>query len=200
MARLRSRWNLKDRVRSSEEIATAVGVNIWRIASEGLLNLENEGFETISHAQRLDVIAEFVAFLLHMTDRLVYEELEDRDRHRFMIAVARHLADTMQDNRVDANGPGEYRNMFVEMINARMSDYSECFFSEEEGPGFTLRRIFGDLVKTRMGPKDNKWIPDYVMDAEVPKAMASLKKTLAGLVRPEIRKPPVPEGGVWGEG
>ncbi len=53
MVRLRTRWNLKDRERSLEAIASAVGVNIWRIAGEALLSLENEGFETIDACSTL---------------------------------------------------------------------------------------------------------------------------------------------------
>ncbi len=202
MARLRTRWNLKDRERSIDQVASSVGVSLWRIASEALLNLENEGFETISHAQRLDVIAEFLAFLIHMSDRLVYEKLEEQQRHEFITALAKHLTNLMQDNRRDASGTGQYRQAFVELLNARMEDYSECSFSESEGPGFSLKRILGEQVRDRMGAKDNKWIPDYVMDAEVPKAMESLNKVLEGMLNlaPEDRRPPVPKGGVWGEG
>ncbi len=202
MARLKTRWNLKDRDRSLEEIASAVGVNIWRIAGEGLLNLENEGFETISHSQRLDVIGEFVAFLVHMTDRLVYGKFAEGQRRKIISAVASHLTQVMQDNRVDANGPGQYREPFIELLNSRMEDYSDCSFSEQEGPGFGLRRIFGDYVRQKMGAKDNKWIPDYVMDVEVPKAMASLNRVLQGMLylNQDTRIPPVSPGGVWGDG
>lgn len=202
MARLRTRWNQKDRERSIEEIASALGVNIWRIAGEGLLNLENEGFETITHAQRLDVLGEFVAFLIHMTDRIVFGKIREDQRQALISAVASHLTGVMQDNRVYASGPGQYREAFVELLNLRMDDYSDCSFSEQEGPGFGLRRIFGDVVRQRMGSKDNKWIPDYVMDVEVPKAMESLTRVLQSMLDldQEMRVPPVSPGGVWGEG
>lgn len=202
MVRLRTRWNLKDRERSLEAIASAVGVNIWRIAGEALLSLENEGFETKTHAQRLDVIGEFVAFLVHMVDRMVYQSLDQDQRRELVTAVAHHLCDTMQDNRVDASGQGQYRDAFVSLLNTRMSDYAECGYSKEEGPSFSLRRILGDYVRQQMGERDNKWIPDYVMDVEVPKAMKSLGRMLDSLIgfdQPS-RGPSLPKGGVWGEG
>lgn len=202
MARLRTRWNLKDRQRSMDQVASAVGVSLWRIASEALLNLENEGFETISHAQRLEVIAEFLAFLIHVSDRLVYGRLAEQQRREFITTLAKHLTGLMQDNRCHASGPGQYGEAFVDMLNARMEDYSQCPFSNTEGPGFSLKRILGEQVRDRMGAKDNKWIPDYVMDAEVPKAVESLRRVLEGMLNlaPEDRTPPVPKGGVWGEG
>ena len=201
MVRLRTRWNLKDRERSLEAIASAVGVNIWRIAGEALLSLENEGFETRTHAQRLDVIGEFVAFLVHMVDRMAYESLDQDQRRELVTAVALHLCDTMQDNRVDASGQGQYREAFVSFLNARMSDYAECGYSKEEGPSFNLRRILGEYVRQQMGERDNKWIPDYVMDVEVPKAMKSLGRVLESLIGLDqsSREPALPEGGVWGE-
>lgn len=202
MARLRTRWNLQDRSRTIEQSASGMGVNIWGIACDALLDLENEGFETTTHSQRLDVIAEFAAFLAHMTDRLVYQDLSDEDRYHFVTSLVLHVADTMQDNRADAHGPGEHRQAFVDLVNDRMSDYSECAFSEQDGPSFTLKRILGDYVRIQMGPKDNKWIPDYVIDAEVPKAMKALKQALRGMIgTPEPRKAPVLDrGGVWGDG
>jgi hypothetical protein len=202
MARVKARWNLKERTRSAEEIASAAAANIWRIAGQALLNLENEGFETISHSQRLDVIAEFVAFLLHITDRLVYDSLDQEARGNFINVLALRLTDIMQDNRRDAEGEGEYKTAFIEFLNARAGDYCECPFSKAEGPGFSLRRTLGEYVRIQMGAKDNKWIPDYVMDVEVPEAMSSLQSVLSGLLdfATKAPTPPLQEGGVWGEG
>jgi hypothetical protein len=202
MVRLRTRWNQKDRDRSIEQIASAIGVNIWKIASEGLLNLENEGFETVSHSQRLDVIAELVAFMIHISDRLVYGDLSDEERRDFVTALALHLTNTMQDNRVDANGPGQYQDAFIQLLNSRMEDYSECSYTDQEGPGFSLKRILGERVRDEMGAKDNKWIPDYVIDAEAPKAVESLQKVLQGMLDLGSQQgdPLIPKSGVWGEG
>jgi hypothetical protein len=202
MARLKAGWNLKDRVRGVEDIASAVGANIWKIAGDRLLSLENEGFETVSSAQRLDVIAEFAAFLVHMTDRMVYDDLDESQRQAFITALGLRLTHLMQDNRIDANGPGDYREAFVGFLNDRTCEYAQCTFSKQEGPGFGLRRILGEHVRSRMGAKDNKWIPDYVMDREAPMAVGDLKRALAGLVddEPALHRPPIPKDGVWGEG
>lgn len=201
MARLKTKWQQKGRQRGIGDLASVMSVNIWRIASEALLNLENEGFETVSHSQRLDIIGEFVVFLLHMVDRLLYERYDDEQRREFLTTLALHLSELVQDNRVDANGPGDYREPFIAFLNARMDDYSGCSYSPQEGPGFTLRRLVGEYVRDRFGPKDRKWIPDYVIDVEVPKAMAALTQALDGVLGAGPRhKPPVPQGGVWGEG
>jgi hypothetical protein len=148
------------------------------------------------------VIAEFVAFLLHITDRLVYDSLDQEARGNFINVLALRLTDIMQDNRRDAEGEGEYKTAFIEFLNARAGDYCECPFSKAEGPGFSLRRTLGEYVRIQMGAKDNKWIPDYVMDVEVPEAMSSLQSVLSGLLdfATKAPTPPLQEGGVWGEG
>ncbi len=203
MARAKASWNQKERPREIRDLASALSANIWRLAGEGLLSLENEGFDTETRSQRLDVIAEFVAFQIHVIDRLSYQNMEEDTRQKFIIAIAVHITSVMQDNRVDANGPGDYRKTFVDLINQRMDDYSECPFSETDGPGFSLRRTFGERVRDVMGPTDNKWIPDYVMDIEAPKLIPTLKRVLKGMNPADISdqdKPPVAEGSVWGEG
>ena len=57
MARLKRGWSDKGRDRSLADIGGAISFNIWQISGQGVMDLENEGFETSTHSQRLDVIA-----------------------------------------------------------------------------------------------------------------------------------------------
>jgi hypothetical protein len=162
------------------EVGGAAAFILWRIAQQGLLNLENEGFQTDTQAQRLNVIGEFVAFLVHLADRLKAGELEMDERREFITSLARHLADTMQENRTDAQGKGEYRSALIDLLNERAADYAE--FSMPDGePGYAMRRYFGDSVRAVMGEKDNQWVADQVMDVEVPEALPPLRKALREL-------------------
>ncbi len=203
MARLKAKWNQKSRERTPEQIASAVGSNIWLLAADGCLNLENEGFETNTQAQRLDVISEFLAFALHLVDRITFGELEEEERVRFINALGVSLTNFIQDNRVDSNGQGNYRGEFIQLLNDRMDEYSECSYEQETGPGFSLKRIFGNHVMQVMGEKDNKWIPDYVMDIETPKVVKGLERVMSGmgdsLDEASFGMPPIPEGGTWGD-
>ena len=203
MARLKAKWNQKNRERTPEQIASVVGSNVWLLAADGCLNLENEGFETNTHSQRLDVITEFLAYSLHLVDRMTYGELEEDERMRFINALGVRLANLVQENREYACGQGEYRNDFVGLLNQRMDEYSECSYDSETGPGFSLKRIFGNHVMQVMGDKDKKWIPDYVIDAEAPKVLSGLKRVMTGmgdsLEETDFGMPPIPEGGTWGD-
>ena len=202
MARLKTKWNQEDRKRKPEEIAGVIGFNLWVLAGESCLFLENEGFETVSHFQRLDVIAEFVAFGAHIADRMVFDEMTAAEREMFINALGQHLADTMQSNRADVE-EGEYRSDFINLLNERMNEYSECSYTEEDGPSFSMRRMAGTHVQEVMGDKDNKWIPDYVIDSEIPKLLLSLKRVFKGqhpsLSEADFAPPPIPSSGVWGE-
>lgn len=178
--RIKSKWNRKDRERSLNEIGSAVAFIVWRIAQQGVLNLENEGFQTDTNAHRLDVMAEFLAFLVHLTDRLKAEVLEQDERQVFVTALALHLADRMQENRADIQGKGEYRQTLIDLLNSRAADYAELAMPGGE-PGYALKRYFGDNVRAVMGEKDNKWVTDQVMDIEVPEALPPLHKALRDL-------------------
>lgn len=178
--RVKSKWNLKDRERTLAETGGAMGFILWRIAQQGVLNLENEGFQTDTNAQRLDIIAEFLAFLVHLVDRMTIDDLGRDERAEFITSLARHLADNMQQNRTDAEGKGDYRQPLVNLLNERAADYAEFSFKDNE-PGFALRRYFGENVRAVMGEKDNKWITDQVMDIEVPETLKPLRKALGDL-------------------
>lgn len=203
MARLKAKWNQKNRTRTPEQIASAIGFNIWLLAAEACLNLENEGFETTTQSQRLDVISEFLAFSLHLVDRMTYGELDEDERVRFINALGVSIATTVQSNRIDADGPGEYRNQFVALLNTRMDDYAECSYDSDAGPGFSLRRILGTHVMHSMGQKDNKWIPDYVIDSESPKIVKGIKRVMHGMgdsmEQADYGMPEIPQQGTWGD-
>jgi len=181
IVRVKSRWNVKGKDRAPEEVAGALAFIAWRIAGNTVLNLENEDYQTETQAQRLDIIAEVLAFLVHLVDRLAYGKIDESDRPRYIGTLGLRLADIMHDNRIDAEGPGEYRNAFIDLVNERMDAYAELPFADGE-PGFGMRRYLGDRVAEAMGPKHNKWITQQVMDIEVPEALETLRKGLRNLL------------------
>ena len=178
--RIKTKWNQKDRERSLSETASAVAFILWRIGQQGILNLENEGFQTDSQAQRVDIMEEFLAFLLHIVDRMTADDLSMEERQIFITALAKHLADRVQENRTDIQGSGEYRQSLIELLNRRAADYAEFSFTDGE-PGYAFRRYFGENVRAVMGERDNQWITDQVMEIEVPEAMKPLRKAVNDL-------------------
>ena len=180
--RVKNKWQDKDRERSVEDTAGVIAFNLWKIASANVLSLENENFQTDTQSQRVDVISEFLAFFVHVVDRLLVEkEFEEEDRRKLIVALAMSLAKTIKDNRVDFVGEGDHSQAFVELLNERMSEYAGFAYTDGE-PGFQLRRRVGEHVQQKMGEKDNKWVPDQVMDIEIPDAMKVFKRVMRGLI------------------
>lgn len=180
--RIKSRWNVKGKTHSVEETAGALAGICWRIAANGVLELENEGFQTDTQAQRLDVMTEYLAYLIHIVDRMSYETLEEAERHAFITALALAAARIMQDNLRDLGAIEPPPADFIETLNARMSDYAAMSFTEAGEPGFSLRCALGDNIAARMGPKDNRWIQDQVLEIEAPRLLKPLNKALDDLL------------------
>jgi len=179
--RVKTRWNKKENDRSTEQVATAVGIAIWKIGQTALLEIENEGFQTDTQCQRLDVLAEFSAFLIQVVDRSIYGKKSEEERQIFVSALAMYMVGFYAENRADFEPEIDHRSNFIKLLNERMADYSESGFSEESGPSYVMRRNFGNHVARVLGAKDNKWVPDYIMDIQVPKALPVLKRTLVML-------------------
>ncbi len=183
--RIKNKWNDKNKERTAEETGSVLSFNFWKVASANVMHLENEGFQTDTHFQRLDVIAEFTAFLVHVVDRIISaKDYSAEDRQALITAMALNLAKTMHDNRRDVSDDKEtdFRAEYIALMNERMNEYSSFTFEEGGQPGFQMRRCAGEHVRDVMGEKDNKWIPDQVMDIEIPDAMKAFKRVTRGVL------------------
>ncbi|BAZ94311.1 uncharacterized protein FOKN1_1931 [Thiohalobacter thiocyanaticus] len=182
--RIKTRWNNQDKQRTIEETASALSFTLWRMCMQSLLNLENEGFQTDTQMQRLTVIEEYLAFLLHAVDRIVYNKMDEEERAIFINALAKKLADYVQDNGRDLGGAGDYRAPFIELLNDRMDGYAEFGFFDFE-PSFQMSRYFGDAVTRVLGEHQRKWVTTQVIDIEVPFFMKTMKRAITSLL-PEL--------------
>jgi len=183
--RIKSRWNKKGKERSIEEIGGALAFIAWRIAQNAVLHLENEDFQTETQKQRLDVIFEFMVFLIHVADRLAFDQLDEDERGRYVTSMAMNTLRQMKTNLNDYGMSNEQVDAeYIPMINERMADYAEFSFENEE-PSFNMKRYLGEMVAAVMGPKDNKWVQQQIMDIEIPDAMKTLKKGFNDLFKTE---------------
>ncbi|HQU15621.1 MAG: hypothetical protein B7Z66_10815 [Chromatiales bacterium 21-64-14] len=179
--RVKSRWNKTDKPHTPDEIASALAFILWRIATNGLLELENEGFQTDTQLQRLTAIAEFMAFLVHVSDRLAATQMGDSERAQFVNGLGRYVADTVSDNIADVLGEGDYRASFIDTLNERMGEYADYGFSASDGPDFGFLRQFGQRVTATMGPRDSRWILEQIMEVEAPESVQTLRKAMWNL-------------------
>ncbi len=181
--RIKSRWSKKGKTHSLEEIAGAVAFIAWRIAGNCLLSLENNDFETATQKQRLEIITEFLIFIIHMVDRMTIESFDENERVRFFTELVQKTAKHLEDNKRDLIGDGDYRQDFIEQLNERIAEYSEFSYDEKDGPSFPMKRFFGDKVALLLGDKNNKWVADQVIEIEVRDIMQHLKKSVPNLFK-----------------
>lgn len=182
MARIRTRWHNKSKPKSIETIAGAMGMNIWKMASGTANKMYNEGFNFKNNAQLLDLIGEYLIFLIQLSDRIAYDELDPEQRQRFTQALASHLIGTMVENQIEELGPSEeYQSAFIEKLNHRLDGYSE--FSVAGGdPSYQMLRYLGTLADQVMGGSDNKWVIEHVMEVEAPVLVKQLKEGMAKIL------------------
>ena len=64
--RIHSGWNQKGKKRQIGQIASALAVSIWKISKKTLLNLENEGFDTDTWSDRMEILKEVSCFQIYI--------------------------------------------------------------------------------------------------------------------------------------
>jgi len=182
MARIRTRWHNKSKPKSIETIAGAMGMNIWKMASDTANKMYNEGFNFKNNAQLIEIISEFVIFMIQLSDRIAYEELDTEQRQRFTQALASHLIGTVVDNQIEELGPSDdYQRAFIEKLNHHLDGYAEFAVSNGD-PSYQMLRYFGILADQVMGGSDNKWVIEHVMEVEAPVLVKQLKEGMAKIL------------------
>jgi hypothetical protein len=166
--RIKSRWHDDDAERSLDEIAGALAFISWRIAKDKAINLHGQDYVYDSDEQRFAVITEYLIFQLQIVDRLALQEfdMQDDDRRKLVVTLAKHLAGHLHDNSVDIFGPGDYVGPFVERLNQRGGEYAELAY-HDDGPSYPFMRHLGYEIQQVMGEsQENRWVIDQVMDRD----------------------------------
>ena len=180
--RINTKWSKEERDVSVEESAGVLAFNAWKIGMRILLEIENENFQIDTQQQRVAVMEEITIFMIHMLDRMVYETISDKDRATLISIYAKKIADHVQDNARDFDGPGDYRTPFIDKLNERMQDYAETSWNDDENmPGFAMGRVFGNHIAETLGPRDRKWALDYIQQVLLPDIMQLYKKTVKSI-------------------
>lgn len=181
--RLRIRNSFKNRDHATiEEKANILAFNIWQISLAGAKNLHEEDYVFSDDTQRVRVIREYLVFLVHCADRMVYAQFDEKKRAVFINELAQYTGNQIQRNTEEIAGPGEYKASYLATINERFSEYSRGSF-EEGMPGYSLLRMFGDNVRQIMGDdQTNKWTIDQIMDVDGPMMAAKMRDSLKSIV------------------
>lgn len=180
--RLNTKWNNQQREVSLEETVSVLAFNAWKIGMKALLEIENEHFQTDTQMQRLAIMQELMAFLIHMLDRMAHEVLNAEDRNTLINTYALKLADYVQDNARDFAGKGDYRSPFIDKLNDRLDTYAQTTWNAiAQEPGFSMSLTFAATISESLGPRDKQWALDYIQRVLMPELLAPYKRVIARL-------------------
>ena len=179
--RARSRWLKKDRTGSLEDNATALAYTLWQISLTAAKNLHAEDYAYTSLQQRMDVIIEYLIFLVHVADRRAFDIMDTEQRQQFVTALAQQTARHVQSNTEDISGSGDYRGGYINNLNRRHAVYSETQYHDDV-PGYEMLRTLGEKIQDVMGmDQTNKWVIQQVMDVDAAEALRHLRASMDGL-------------------
>ncbi|MDX2495992.1 MAG: hypothetical protein QNK27_13595 [Desulfuromusa sp.] len=194
--RLKTRWHRSKRSERNKEgssrektqanLCSVAGINIWKLAKETFTRMEKENFRFREDTQAIDVIAEFCIFMLHITDRMIFGEVPEEDRAALINGIAKEIATAIEINQIELLGPGDYRAAFIDKLNDRLANYSQCGF-DENGPAYDFLRYLAKNVSDIMAVSDDKWVLEQVMDIEAPELVERIRPVVRDVF--SIKKP-----------
>lgn len=181
--RIKTKWHRSKRTgvraggpKTLTDLAGVIAFNLWKISQEAFRRMEKEGFRFREDSQVTTLITEFIAYLSHIVDRMIYGRIEDTQRAEFMNALVKHLATTMAENQQQLFGPGSYIDPFIATINARYDQYAECGYTDDKGPSYEMTRGLAQKISETMQVTDDRWVLEQVMDIEAPDAVKILRR------------------------
>jgi hypothetical protein len=177
--RVKSKWHKTDKPKTPQQVASVIAFIIWRVTEETVTHIQKDKFEIASQQQAFDMIGEFLAFFVQLTDRVAYLRLGGELRAPVVQAVAKRLGEILEDNQLARLGsPGEesYPARFVKLLNERLTDYATFDYAEE--PDFPTLRYLGNRIMDLMGKGDQSWIIDQIIEIEAPEAIKNVLKGL----------------------
>ena len=180
-SRVRSKWRKKDRAVTFEDNAVALAAGIWRVSLAAAKNLHAHDFVYEGDEQRLQTIEEYLAFLIHVADRLAFDTMDQHQRCQFVSTLAHQCGRHIQQNKSEIFNADDYQSPFINTLNERMSEYSETVFNNAE-PGYDTYRCFARHVQEVMGmDQTNRWVTDHIIEIDAPEAVATLTQTMQRL-------------------
>lgn len=183
--RVKTVWFRRDGARPPGEIATVIASTLWRLADKMTDNLSRADYDIITPARGFKIIAEVLAFSLHLCDRMAHGRAADAERATLVQSIARRLAEIMEENvRALSGADGrDCRGEFIVFLNRRADDYATFEFPDA-GAGFPALRYLAAQIREAMEERDQHWVMSQVMEIEMPEVLHTIKKTFDGLLPP----------------
>lgn len=179
----RSQRNIEGsrREKTVTDLAGIISFNIWKLAKEIYVNMEKEEFHLGADTQVIAIITEIIAFMIQVSDRMVYGKFSEDQRQEFVTSLATSLIESIDGNTQDLLGEGDYRQGIIDTLNDRFAEYAECA-DDESGSSYESRRLLGKKISDIMASTDNRWVVEHIMDIELPKSLKTLQRMVTDVL------------------
>ena len=189
--RIKSQWFRSGASKTPQQTASAMAFIAWRVAQNMLKQMRTAHFDIDIGEQYFAFTREVLVFLTQVLDRMAFERMGPEGRGEFITALVKRVAEILQDNEdgllgVPPAGQPSYYDQFIDLFNELADHYADFGF-DATGPDFAFVRYLGHRIEALMPQKDQRWVVDQVMAAEVPDAVLYLQRAMQGVLSTEAR-------------
>lgn len=165
----------------------------WRVAQNTLKQMRSAHFDIDVGPQYFAFTREVLVFFTQVLDRMAHESMGPQARAEFITALVQRVAEILQDNEdtflgSPPDGQPSYYDQFIDLFNELADHYSDFGF-DGQGPDFAFVRYLGHRIEALMPVKDQRWVVEQIMAAEVPDAVQILRNAMQGVLSTEPRAP-----------
>ena len=201
--RIKSQWFRAGSARTAPQNASAIAFIVWRVAENMLNQMRSAHFDIDIGPQYFAFTREVLVFLIQLVDRMAYERMDADARAEFITALVQRVAEVLQENEdrllgaPGAGQPSQY-DQFIDLFNALADHYADFGF-DAQGPDFAFVRYLGHRVEAIMLQKDQRWVVEQIMAAEVPDAVQMMQRAVHEVLSTEARAPRAARAGARGD-
>ena len=189
--RIKSQWFRSGAPKTPQQTASAMAFIAWRVAQNMLKQMRSAHFDIEVGPQYFAFTREVLVFFTQVLDRMAYARMGPEGRGEFITALVKRVAEVLQENEDSLLGvppdsaPSHYE-AFIDLFNELADHYAEFGFGAD-GPDFAFVRYLGHRIESLMPQKDQRWVVEQIMAAEVPIALEMLQRAMRNVLSTEPR-------------
>ena len=181
--RIKTTWFRKDAGRAEDETASVLALTFWKLASKAVDDISKADYDIVNPGRGFGIIAEMGAFILHITDRMLSDRVDEERRTALIgaagVKLGEFMASNIRDLLNDDTDKRDYQGEFLDFLNRRTEDYETFDFPPDE-PNYAIKRYLANVMRERMEAHDQTWIIDQVIEFQAPEAIENVAKLING--------------------
>ena len=181
--RIKTTWFRKDAGRAEDETASVLALTFWKMASKAVDDISKADYDIVNPGRGFGIIAEMGAFILHITDRMLSDRVDEERRTALIgaagVKLGEFMATNIHDLLNDDTDKRDYQGEFLDFLNRRTEDYETFDFPPDE-PNYAIKRYLANVMRERMEAHDQTWIIDQIIEFQAPEAIENVAKLING--------------------